>query len=149
MEAHDHKWLQWNLDCNFRGLPRDIQSFYIIKKGNEPIGFFMTKERFREKAGGALKNVHIGSIVEWGSKDEKKLGESEIYKMALTTFSADVDIIEAATADNDTVKKMKMCGFIPHGFAHIGLKDKKKAYKDASDINLWRVRYGYADVILT
>lgn len=32
MEAHDHKWLQWNLDCNFRGLPRDIQSFYIIKK---------------------------------------------------------------------------------------------------------------------
>ena len=42
-----------------------------------------------------------------------------------------------------------MCGFIPHGFAHIGLKDKKKAYKDASDINLWRVRYGYADVILT
>ena len=31
----------------------------------------------------------------------------------------------------------------------IGLKDKKKAYKDASDINLWRVRYGYADVILT
>ena len=39
MEAHDHKWLQWNLDCNFRGLPRDIQSFYIIKKVMSPLAF--------------------------------------------------------------------------------------------------------------
>lgn len=39
MEAHDHRWLQWNLDFNFRGLPQDIQSFYIIKELGNPIGF--------------------------------------------------------------------------------------------------------------
>ena len=30
-EVHDQKWLQWNLDNNFKGHERDIQSFYIIK----------------------------------------------------------------------------------------------------------------------
>lgn len=149
MEAHDHRWLQWNLDFNFRGLSQNIQSFYIIKELGYPIGFFMTKERFRERVGGALKNVLIGSIVEWGMIDENKLPEADIYKMALTTFTPKVDIVETATANLKAVKEMKFCGFIPHGYAHIAFKDKKNQYKDASDIGLWRVRYGYADVILT
>ena len=148
MEAHDHRWLQWNLDYNFRGLPQDIQSFYTIKKKGEPVGFFMTKERFRKKAGG-LKNILIGAIMEWGSVNEKQLSEADIYKMAQTTFSREVDIVEAATANPATVEKMKVCGFISRGYAHIAFKDKKKKYKDASDINLWRGRYGYADVLLT
>lgn len=149
MEVHDHIWLQWNLDNNFHGLPQDIQSFYIVKKSGESIGFFMTKERFREHAGGVLQNVQIGSIVEWGSRDESLLSEEDIYRMAVFTFSSQVDIIETATNNLQVVRAMKRCGFIPHGYAHIALKDKTKQYKDASDINLWRVRYGYADVILT
>lgn len=44
---------------------------------------------------------------------------------------------------------MKVCGFISHGCANIAFKDKKKQYKDASDINLWRICYGYADALLT
>lgn len=149
MELHDHRWLQWNLDYNFRGLSLDIQSFYTIKKDGIPLGFFMTKERFREKAGGKLKNILIGSIVEWGSADENILSETDIYKLSLTTFSSNLDIIETATANKRSVKEMLYCGFIPHGYAHIALKDKKKQYKDASDIRRWRIRYGYADVILT
>jgi hypothetical protein len=149
MELHDRRWLQWNLDYNVRGLPQDIQSFYSVMLHGEHIGFFMTKERFREVAGGALKNVIIGSIVEWGSKDLTILSESDIYKIATTTFSNTVDIIETATSDETVVKAMKSNLFIRHGYAHIALKDKTKKFKDASDINLWRVRYGYADVILT
>lgn len=148
MEVHDHRWLQWNLDYNFRGLPQDTQSFYTIKKEGKPVGFFMTKQRFRKKAGG-LKNILVGSIMEWGTINEKQLSETDIYKMAQITFSKDVDIVEAATANPITVEKMKICGFIAHEYAHIAFKDKKKQYKDASDINLWRVRYGYADVLLT
>lgn len=149
MEAHDHRWLQWNLDFNFRDLSQNIQSFYIIKDSGYPIGFFMTKERFRERVGGALKNVLVGSIVEWGMTNGNKLSEADIYKMAMTTFTPKVDIVETATASPKTVKEMKFCGFIPHGYAHIAFKDKKNQYKDASDIDLWRIRYGYADVILT
>lgn len=148
-EFHNHEWLQWNLDNNFRGLPQDKQSFFCIFKNCEPLGFYMTKERFRETAGGSLHNVLIGSVVEWGSKDENVLSEYDILLLSLKNFSTKVDIIETATANKATVQKAKYLGFMTHGFAHIAFKDMKRNYKDASDIHLWRVRYGYADVILT
>lgn len=149
MEVHDHKWMQWNLDHNLNGQARDKQWFYSIYRANRPVGFFMTKERYRETAGGILHNVLIGSIVEWGVVDGSLLSETEVYSLAFSTFNSDLDIIETATSDNSVVKKMKKKGFIPHGFAHIGFMDTTKRYKDAEDINLWRARYGYADVILT
>ena len=67
MEVHDHKWLQWCLDNSFKGGKQDIQSFYVIKKEDEHMGFVMTKERFRVETQG-MKNVKIGSIVEWGHR---------------------------------------------------------------------------------
>ena len=61
MEVHDHKWLQWNLDYNFCGGINNHQSFYIIKRDGNPVGFFMLKFRhYAEK---------------WRMKDEvEKLG---------------------------------------------------------------------------
>ena len=148
MEVHDQKWLQWNLDCNFRGLNNDIQSFYAIYNLDRPIAFFFLKERYRENAGG-LKKVHIGSIMEWGISKGASITEADIIKIALTKFSKNLDVIEFATVDRDTIAKMKSFGFINHGDAHIAFKDLSKVCKDANDINLWRIRYGYADVILT
>lgn len=148
-EAHDRKWLQWNLDYNFKGVKNDIQSFFVVEKDGSPIGFFMTKERFRKDAGGVLKNIVLAAIVEWGSFDETILDESMIIKLAFPTFTKNVDIIEFATADENTCKRMKKCGYIKHGKAHIAFLDKTKQCKDASNIDLWRIRYGYADVILT
>lgn len=148
-ECHDREWLQWNLDYNFKGDKEDIQSFYSIYYNERPIGFFMTKERYRKEAGGKLKDFILGAIVEWGSSDSSLLCEGDIVKLAFGTFSHDVDIIEFATCDMTTVKEMKKHWFIKHGYAHIAFKDKTKKLKDASDINLWRIRYGYADVILT
>ncbi len=147
-EVHDHKWLQWNLDYNFKGNKGDIQSFYIIKNDEQPQGFVMTKERFRQDVQG-MKDVMIGSIVEWGSIDEKLLTESDIYRMVLDTFSRDIDIIETATNSPVTLKRLKRMGFIHHGDAHIAFKDKTRQFTDAKDPSLWRLRYGYADVILT
>ena len=150
MEAHDHKWFQWNLDYNFKGDKEDIQSFYAVYQKNRPVGFFMTKERYRKEAGGKLKNFVLGTIVEWGKdKDCNSLSESMLYKLALSTFSSKTDIIEIATDDNVTISEMKKWGFIKHGFAHIAFKDRKKMCNDAKDIKNWRIRYGYADVILT
>ncbi len=150
MEVHDHKWLQWNLNYNFKGDKEDVQSFYAIYQNGKPIGFFMTKERYRKEAGGKLKNLILGAVVEWGiAKDCQLLNEALLYKMALSTFSAKTDIIEIATDDESVCGQMKKWGFIKHGFAHIAFKDRKKNCPDAGDIKLWRVRYGYADVILT
>ncbi len=148
-EVHNCKWLQWNLDYNFRGLDEDIQSFYSVFKNGEPIAFFMTKERFRKEAGGKLHNISIGSIVEWGTKDTSVIDETMLYDLAIPTFSTKVDIVEVATTDKVTMKKLKRRVFFSRGFAHVAFKDRTKKFKDASDINLWRLRLGYADVILT
>ena len=148
-EYHNHKWLQWNLDNNFRGLPQDNQSFYCVYKDGEPLGFYMIKERFRKQAGGVLNNVLIGSLVEWGSKEEKELSEADILLLSLRNYSPNMDIIETATSDESLAAEVRKYGFVAHGKANIVFKDRTKAYGDASDIKNWRVRYGYADVILT
>ena len=149
MELHNKKWFEWNLHNRLNNNSRNVQRFFAIFDNNNPIGFFMIKERYRAIAGGKLKDVVVGSIVEWGSFDEKRLDESDIYMMASKVFPDDVDIVEYATSDYRTIRRLKMCGFIPHGFAHIIVNDIKKKYPDISDINNWRVRYGYADVILS
>lgn len=146
-EVHDQKWLQWNLDNSFKSHKRDIQSFYIIKQNSAPVGFVMTKQRYRDEVQG-MNNVLIGSIVEWGAYDEKKLNESDIYRLAVETFSKDVDIIETATNNTETQRELKGMGFIHHGNAHIAFKDKTKQQTDCGDVSLWRLRYGYADVIM-
>lgn len=146
-EVHDQKWLQWNLDNSFKSHKRDIQSFYVIKQNGNPAGFVMIKERYRDEVQG-MKNVILGSIVEWGAFDENKLNETNIYRLSLGTFSKDVDVIETATNNVDTQHKLKRMGFIHHGDAHIALQDRKKVLTDAGDVSLWRLRYGYADVIL-
>lgn len=146
-EVHDYKWLQWNLNNSFRGDKHDKQSFYIIRKNDNPVGFVMTKERFRANTQG-MKNVLIGSIVEWGAYNEKELNEADIYRLVLGTFSKKVDIIETATNNAATQRVLKRLGFIHHGDAHIAFKDKTKQLTDSGDVSLWRLRYGYADVIL-
>lgn len=146
-EVHDHKWLQWNLENGFKGHKRDKQSFYVVKQNESLVGFVMTKERYREEVQG-MKDVLIGSIVEWGSKDEKVLSEADLYRLVLDTFSKEVDIVETATNDVVTQRVLKRMGFIHHGDAHIAFRDKSKQLKDAGDASLWRLRYGYADVIL-
>lgn len=149
MEVHDHKWLQWNLDYNFKGLKKDVQNFYIITKNGSNLGFFMTKERFRDVAGCTLKNIVIGSIMEWGTSNEKQLNEYDIHTIAMGTFSKNVDIVEMATTDLRVVRKMKPLGFIRQRDAHIGFKDLTRKYKDSNNPDLWRIRFGYADVFLT
>lgn len=151
MEVHDRTWLQWNLDYNFHGLKRDIQSFYTVYASDgKPVAFFMTKERFREVAAGQLKNIVIGSVVEWGTKDAGVIDEADLTTLALRTFSKDVDIIETATDNENSVNKLCKRGFLKHGFAHIALRDKRRQMpKDFADQKNWRIRYGYGDVILT
>ena len=149
MEVHDHKWLQWNLDYNFTVHPFNKKKFFIIYDENDvEIGFFMLKETFRETAG-ELKNVKLGSIIEWGSTDESRLSEFDIYRMALPYFSKDIDLIEVASADTTIGKKLRKLGFLKFRQAHIIFKDKKKQYPESKNIANWRIRLGYADVAFT
>lgn len=148
MELHDRSWLQWNLDYNLMGHMRDKQSFYAIydKKG-KPQGFFMTKERFEERAG-RYQNIIRGTIVEWATIDANLLSEADIILMAMSTFSPDTFHIATVTSDKNTEKRLKLLGFIRHGNFQMSFKDKKEQFKDASDQNLWRLRYGCCNTII-
>lgn len=145
MEFHDHLWMQWNLSGSFQKGDRNLQFFWGIYEDNNPVGFFMTKERAINES----SNIITGSIVEWGAKDESVLSESDIYELALSTFNKDVYIVDFATNDVKTIQRMKRLGFILAGEEHILFKDNTGKYKDANDAGLWRLRYGYADTIFS
>ena len=148
MELHDKKWLQWNLDYNMNGYPDDKQSFYTITdKSGKPVGFFMTKERFEEKAG-RYHNIMRGTIVEWGTVDSDVLSEADINLLALYSFSPKIFLVLTVTTETKTAKMLKKMGFLRHGILQMAIYDKKKKYDDIGNINLWRIRYGSCNTII-
>lgn len=148
MELHDREWLQWNLDYNMNGYQGDKQSFYTITdKTRKPIGFFMTKERFEEKAG-HYHNIIRGTIVEWGTVDSKVLSEADINLLAIYTFTPETFHILTVTPEANTAKSLKRMGFMKHGTLQMLIGDKKKQYADIGDMNLWRIRYGSCNTII-
>lgn len=150
-EVHDQLWLQWCLDNKFTSDKRDGQAFYAVYQGEKSVGFFMTKVRYRDELKG-MHNVVLGSIVEWGVVKGCPLREIDLYQMALRTFSNEVSIIQAASNDKETIKGLKRSGFFHQGDHRITFKEtlgkKNKTLLDASDETLWRLRFGYADLIL-
>lgn len=147
MEVHDHRWLQWNLDNMFHEGKRNINSFYAVLGNGIPVAFFMTKERQTSIKVRKIDNIITGKIVEWGIKKGVNLSESDIYKMALKTFSKDIDLVQTFTNDERTIKSLKKLCFFRHKEHYIAFKDLTKQYKDSKDPALWRLRYGYSDSI--
>lgn len=148
MEVHDHRWLQWCLDNKFHDLPQNINRFFIVEKDGNPFGFFMTKERY---GGIPVRNISpmlTGTIVEWGSKDEKELTEYDLIRLAIPTFTESIDMIQIASDNKATIKQVKKHGFVHHGIHFIVHKDVAKRFKEAKDQSLWRLRFGYADSIM-
>jgi hypothetical protein len=145
MEVHDHKWLQWNLDYSCKVGGRNEQAFYGVYFKDEPVGFFMIKEREIDEQ----HNVIYGSVVEWGNSSDKILSEESICKMAIKAFSKDVSFIEIGTLNVDVAKRLEKCGFFRNGEEHIVFKNNTDKYKDIKDASLWRLRLGYADTILS
>lgn len=145
-EYHDTKWLQWCLDYNLSGHNEDIQSFYAIyNRWNQPVGFFMTKERRRDD----IKTCRMvnGTLCEWASTDAN-LSEADINLLALETFSRDCYRILTVTDSTATEKALRRIGFIKHGYMQMGFKDKRQQYADMHDMSLWRIRFGCCNSIL-
>lgn len=148
MEVHDREWFQWNLDHNTYGYDQDIQAFYSIwDRNNKPMGFFMTKERIIKKPG-PNNGFVIGTVVEWESCDKIVLSETDINLLANQTFSKNVDVIFTLACDSETENQLKKMGYCKRASFKAGIKDKKKQFKDIGDKSLWRLRYGYTNMII-
>lgn len=141
MEVHDRAWLQWNLDNSYHSDYPNRQGFYIVYRFNEPIAFFMITERKRD-------NKNIGRIVEWGIKG-CKITEYNLILLALNSFNKDVDEIKVLTQDADVEKHLLKEGFVKNDHFEIAFKVLKKNQEDIIDVNKWRIRYGYADSIMS
>lgn len=142
-ELHDRQWLQWNLGYNFCGdaSTGNIQKFLEFYHDDKPVGFALLTERKRN-------GVTVGCVQEWQSADESLLSESEIYYLSIQHFSKNVSYIKIATVSEAVIDEMKKNGFRDDGMANIVFKDLLKKYEDINDISKWRIRLGYADVIM-
>ena len=142
MEFHNKDWFEWNLKYNFSGDNDDRQSLFAVKKEGVEVGFYFIKER---KLGSRI----VGSLVEWQTSDEGKLSEEEIIMLALSSFSKRVCDIQIPTFSESFKRNRFLLGFRATRPANIVFKDLCKKYPDSSDVNLWRLRMGYADVIMS
>lgn len=148
MEVHDREWFQWNLDHNTYGYDEDIQAFYsIFDRENNPIGFYMTKERIIKKPG-RNHGFIIGTVVEWESCDYDALSEADINLLAMHSFSKRIDAIFTLACESGTVSQLKRIGFKERASFKVGVKDKKKQIENIGDQNLWRLRYGMTNMII-
>lgn len=149
MEVHDQKWLQWNLDHIFTINPGDKNFFFAVydKKG-DPAGFYMTKERFEENKKGVFKNLVRGTVVEWGSRNESELTETDINLMALSTFSPNVDKINTVISTDGIGKDIERMGYSYRGMYQMTFKPDDGCNEDMKDQNQWRIRYGGCNTIL-
>lgn len=148
MEVHNHCWLQWCRNNMFYPKPKCANHFYTVEKDGKPMGFFMTTERYDGIESRNISPMLTGSVVEWGSKDEKLLSEFDLVKLALSTFPKDTDMIQFVSDDKETIKKAKCHGFIQHGVHYITFRDMTKRFNEAKDQSLWRLRFGYSDSIM-
>ena len=60
----------------------------------------------------------------------------------------DIDILELATTDKKLAQRFKHKLFLNRGEANVSVHDIKKQYSDIKQMDLWRLRLGYADVIM-
>lgn len=148
MESHDHRWLQWCLNNKFHEEIENVNRFYIVEKEGEPWGFIFTKERVVDIPTRKISRLLIGSIIEWGSKNESILSEFDIIRLALPTFSPQIDYIQICSDDEITIKRARKCGFIGRGYHYIAYRDLTKRFKDSKNQKLWRLRFGYSDSIM-
>lgn len=140
-EVHDRKWLQWCLDNRYHGEAENCQRFFGVFKDDVPVGFFLTTERFR------CDRVY-GFLMEWESID-RGLTELLIIRMALSTFSPSVKRVGITLNELSYQDSLKKIRFTRKDDFHIVFKDLTHQLTDSHCPENWRLRFGYADVVLS
>lgn len=147
-EVHDKEWIEWNLKYKFTDEPR-IKRLFLIKNNSKIEAFFITKERFYEKASSrGFKNVNLGALVEWGISPDSILTEKDLYLMSLSCFSKSTDGIQFATTDYGLAKTLRKYFFVGIGEANVGFKFPSVKDPRLKDINNWRLRLAASDTLL-
>lgn len=145
-ECHDKEWFNWIINNNFYGRENDKQELYGIYKDKMPLGFVLVTEREWSVEGDNPYTINFGTVREWGTIDSNLLNEYKIYKIALSLFSKNVDVVQISTTDNLTREKLHKYGFIDRGSYNIAFRPIGMHLDDDSkNISNWRIRSSYSD----
>lgn len=145
-EVHDRAWWSWILNNSISG-GCSSKELYEIVEDNTVVGFFFNKIEFHETASSrGFKNVNLGSVIEWGFKQESSLDEYKTQILAIQNMPKNVDAVEVLSTNDRVVSKLKRSIMIPIGHANIALRLKgvqKGVWKDKAN---WRIRLAAGDV---
>lgn len=149
-ELHNTNWFNWHLNYSFSDNPQSCQNLYLVKKGKNAVGFFMTKIRFKENAAqGKLRNLLVGTIIEWGSINQSIITDKDLNILAINELSKCVDIIDIITDDKDTIAHLKKIGCKRNGngnFAvYVGENSPLIQYPEYKEQKNWRIRPATSD----
>lgn len=149
-ELHNTSWFNWHLNNSFSDNPQSCQNLYFVKKGKDIIGFFMTKIRFKENAAqGKLRNLLVGTIIEWGSINQSIITDKDLCTLAIDKLSKCVDIIDIITDNKDTISHLKKIGCKRNGngnFAvYVGENSPLMQYPEYKNQKNWRIRPATSD----
>lgn len=145
-EYHNKEWFNWIIHNNYYGKENDKQDLYGIYKNKTPIGFVLLTEREWRVESERPYTINFGTVREWGTVDSSLLNEYTIYKLALSLFSKNVDVVQISTTENLTRKRLRKYGFIHRGNYNIAFRPIGMHLDDDSkNISNWRIRSSYSD----
>lgn len=152
-EHHDKSWFDWNLNYSFNNDGRNSKGLYVVKDGEEIVGFFVNKIQFFETASArGFKNVLLGSVMEWGIKSTAKITERDIQLLAIKAMPMNLDGVQLATNDKDVIKSFRRLGFFPMGKANFCSRLKSVHDNEVkiamSDAKNWRLRLACNDTLI-
>ena len=94
-EVHDEAWLWSHLHEGFSGDPLTMT---VIRKDGQLVGTCLTKVRRKDKIRN-LRDVRLGSVVEWQVKDEFKCLTGWLLVRTASSLAGVADLVEIPTVD--------------------------------------------------
>lgn len=150
-EWHGHEYLQWIKDFPIYKAASG-RKFHAMYDGDEMIGFFLTEEGVESvQHEGKRLDIKRGVVLEWGSKDEKRLPEHLLVLQALLYFRGRVHTATLHAHGEPLLSflpqtcKMRISREFNWGIK-VGEQSPYAADKEIRNMNNWRIRTAMGDV---
>lgn len=149
-ENHTKEWFEWVLNGKFVCDNSAKQHLYVVKENSNIVAFFMTKERFHKQASHrGFKNVILGSVIEWGIRENAKLSIHDLLLFAIMSFGKHVDAVELCSTDKDLDKFFRRRLLVAVGCGNFAIKADESSplnnYPELHSMQNWRIRPAASD----